>query len=141
MDIIWYLLAGLVSGVVGGMGMGGGTLLIPILTIILSVAQQTAQGLNLLVFIPMSVVALIIHCKNNLVDFKVGLIIMASGVVTSILGSYLALNLSNVLLQKLFGGFLLAVGVWQIISTLLSIKKSKKQKPAKYKIVVGFKFK
>ena len=141
MEYIWFIIAGLISGVIGGMGMGGGTLLIPILTIFLGVMQRTAQGLNLLVFIPMSVVALIIHCKNKLVDFKVGLIIIGSGVVASVAGSLLALNLSNGVLQKIFGVFLLLVGIWQIIETVISCKKSKKQKPAQFKIITGFKFK
>lgn len=143
MDWLWFLLAGIFSGVIGGMGMGGGTLLIPVLTIILNVAQRTAQGLNLLVFLPMSIVALVIHIKNKLVNFRVGLIIIASGIVTSVLGSILALNLSNEILQKFFGGFLLIVGVWQIIETILNIKKDKKKKnvgqPNKYKFVVGYK--
>ncbi len=145
MKVIWFILAGLISGVVGGMGMGGGTLLIPILTIFLKVEQRMAQGLNLLVFIPMSVVALIIHFKNKLVNLKVGIPIMLSGILASILGSILALNLSNLTLQKFFGGFLLLVGIWQIIQTIISIKQKKKNKtkakPAQFKFVVGFKYK
>lgn len=145
MEWLYFILAGLASGVIGGMGMGGGTLLIPILTILLNIGQRTAQGLNLLVFLPMSIVALVIHMKNKLVDFKVGLIIMASGIVTSVLGSILALNLSNEVLQKFFGGFLLLVGLWQIIETIINIRKSKKekqkQKPNKFKIVFGYKSK
>ena len=145
MEWFYFILAGLASGVIGGMGMGGGTLLIPILTIILNIEQRTAQGLNLLVFLPMSIVALVIHMKNKLVDFKVGLIIIASGIVTSVLGSILALNLSNEVLQKFFGGFLLLVGLWQIIETIINIRKSKKEKqklkPNKFKIVFGYKSK
>ena len=53
-DILYLFLAGLVSGIVGGMGMGGGTLLIPILTIFLDFAQKSAQGINLLFFIIVS---------------------------------------------------------------------------------------
>ena len=66
-EFLWLFLAGLVSGIVGGMGMGGGTLLIPILTIFLSFKQKSAQAINLLVFIPMSLVALVIHIKNKFV--------------------------------------------------------------------------
>ena len=123
MKIIWYGLAGVVSGIIAGMGMGGGTLLIPILTIFLSVEQHLAQGINLIVFVPMSIVTLIIHCKNKLVDFKVGVPIMISGVFSSILGSLLATELSNNLLKKLFGVFLLLVGIWQVISIFFPKKK------------------
>lgn len=107
------------------MGMGGGTLLIPILTIFLSLKQKNAQAINLLVFIPMSLVALIIHIKNKLVDFKVGIPIIISGIVFSLLGSYLASILSNGLLKKIFAVFLLLVGLNQIIQTMIALKKSK----------------
>ncbi|MCI5497305.1 MAG: sulfite exporter TauE/SafE family protein [Firmicutes bacterium] len=107
------------------MGMGGGTLLIPILTIFLSFKQKNAQAINLLVFIPMSLVALIIHIKNKLVDFKVGIPIIISGIVFSLLGSYLASILSNGLLKKIFAVFLLLVGLNQIIQTIVALKKSK----------------
>ena len=46
MNLIWLVLAGIVSGIVGGMGMGGGTLLIPILTIFLSFPQKNAQAFH-----------------------------------------------------------------------------------------------
>ena len=123
MDIVWLGVAGLVSGIIGGMGMGGGTLLIPILTIFLDVLQKSAQSINLLVFIPMSIVALVIHIKNQLVDFKVGIPIILSGILFSVGGSYLASIISNELLQKIFAGFLLSVGLNQAIQTIIAIKK------------------
>lgn len=137
MSFIWLALAGFVSGIIGGMGMGGGTLLIPILTIFLSFAQKNAQSINLLVFIPMSIVALIIHIKNKLVDFKVGVPIVLIGIFFSILGSILASSLSNELLRKFFAIFLLLVGVNQAIQTILSYKKNKEIKGQfKFKIFI-----
>lgn len=139
MKTIWFLIAGLLSGVVAGMGMGGGTLLIPILTIFLSVEQHLAQGINLVVFLPMSLVALVIHCKNKLVDFRVGVPIMLSGIVASIGGSILAVKLNNDILRRLFGGFLLLVGIWQLISVFLPQKDI--AQPSKFKVVGFLKFK
>ena len=52
MRISFYAVPLLISGIIGGMGRGGGTLLIPILTIFLSFEQKSAQAINLLVFIP-----------------------------------------------------------------------------------------
>ena len=126
MNIFYLILAGLISGVIGGMGMGGGTLLIPLLTIFLSFPQKSAQGINLLVFIPMSLFALIIHIKNKLVDFKVGIPIVCAGIVFSIIGSLLASNISNKLLQKVFAVFLLGVGINQGIQTIIKIKNKNK---------------
>ena len=140
MNFIYLIIAGLVSGIVGGMGMGGGTLLIPILTIFLSFKQKNAQAINLLVFIPMALVALIIHIKNKLVDFKVGIPVVISGVIFSVLGSLLASVLSNEILQKIFGVFLLAVGINQAVQTIISLKKSKeKPKFEKVKFRIYFK--
>lgn len=126
-DFVWLLLAGLISGIIAGMGMGGGTLLIPILTIFLDVEQHMAQGINLLVFLPMAIVTLIIHCKNHLVDFKIGIPIMLSGVASSICGSVLTMKLTNELLKRLFGIFLLLVGIWQIVSIFLPKEKKYSQ--------------
>ena len=140
MNIVWLGLAGIVSGVVGGMGMGGGTLLIPILTIFLGFAQKNAQGINLIAFIPMSLVALIIHMKNKLVDFKVGIPIICSGLLFSVGGSYLASLLNNDILKKIFAVFLLLVGVYQAIQTIITIKNSKKKcTEGKYKFRVYIK--
>ncbi len=139
MSWLWFGIAGIVSGVIAGMGMGGGTLLIPILTIFLSVAQRSAQGINLIAFIPTAVVALIIHCKNKLVDFKVAIPIIIGGVIASICGSLLAMNLSNKVLQRLFGGFLLLVGIWQVICIVIA-KQTENSKP-KFKWVILNKYK
>ena len=67
---LWYLLAGLAAGVLAGMGMGGGTLLIPLLTLALGVGQQDAQGVNMLAFLPGAVLALWIHKKAGRVTLK-----------------------------------------------------------------------
>lgn len=136
MNIFYLVLVGLISGVIGGMGMGGGTLLIPLLTIFLSFPQKSAQGINLLVFIPMSLFALIIHMKNKLVDFKVGIPIVCSGIIFSIMGSLLASNISNEFLQKVFAVFLLGVGVNQGIQTLIKLKTKNKND----KDTIKFKF-
>ena len=131
MDWICLGIAGLISGVVGGMGMGGGTLLIPILSIFLGFAQKDAQGINLLVFIPMSIVALVVHIKNKLVDFRVGIPIVLIGVVFSVVGSMIANKLSNNNLRTYFGVFLLLVGVFQFVQTFINSRKNKEDNDAK----------
>ena len=118
MEYLWYGIAGLLSGVLGGMGMGGGTLLIPLLSIFYSVNQYTAQSINLISFIPMSVVALIIHLKNKLVSFEKILWIIIPGVATCVGGYYIATALSGDILKRCFGGFLLALSVFQLIFEL-----------------------
>ena len=115
MEFIWYIIAGLLGGVLGGMGMGGGTILIPLLSIFYSVGQHSAQAANLISFIPMAVVALIIHFKNKLIKFKDLLKIIISGLISCVVGCYLARAISGELLKKFFGGFLIILSVIQIV--------------------------
>lgn len=116
MGFLINFIAGAFGGVLGGMGMGGGTVLIPLLTLFCNVSQHTAQALNLISFIPMAIVALIIHFKNNLVNFDHILIIIVSGVLTCVLGCYVARAMNGELLKRFFGGFLIILSVWQIVS-------------------------
>jgi len=141
MEYLWFVLAGIVSGVVAGMGMGGGTLLIPVLIIFFNIAQQQAQGINLLAFIPCAIVSLIIHIKNKLVNFKIGLPILFTGIIASVFASILAVNTSSKLLQIMFGVFLLVVGVYQAISTLIIIIKPKLAQQIKHNKTKIYKFK
>lgn len=124
MEVLWLILFGVVGGVLGGMGMGGGTLLIPLLTIGLHLAQQNSQAINLLAFLPMSVVALIIHFKNHLVKWKIAIPIAIAGVVSSIFGAMLANNINSAELSVWFGIFLIVVGILEIFSLWVFNEKS-----------------
>ncbi|MBQ9710136.1 MAG: sulfite exporter TauE/SafE family protein [Clostridia bacterium] len=110
---------GLIAGVAGGMGMGGGTLLIPLLSFA-NVSQQTAQAVNLISFIPMAVVALIFHIKNKLVDFKGILYMILPGAVAALGFSLLAGKMSGELLRRIFGGFLIVLSGVQFFATKLA---------------------
>ena len=127
MQIVWLIVFGILGGVLGGMGMGGGTLLIPLLTIGLDISQHTAQAINLIAFLPMSIVAIVIHCKNKLINFKVALPIVFAGVLSSIGGSILANNVQSSNLSIWFGIFLIIVGILQILS-LWAFQKTDAQK-------------
>lgn len=110
---MWYGIAGFAFGMIGGMGMGGGIILIPVLTLLLGVPQHSAQGLNLVAFLPMAIFALIAHIKQKRVDFKLALILCLGGLAGALLGAYIVTLIDGALLKKLFGGFLLLLGVWR----------------------------
>jgi len=114
MDIILYVLIGTISGAISGMGLGGGAVLIPTLTFLVAMEQQTAQSLNLLVFIPTAAVALVVHIRNGNVERGFLLKMILAGLVFAAIGSLIALNLDGRLLKRIFGGFLLIVGVSEL---------------------------
>ena len=104
---------GLLSGIISGMGIGGGTILIPSLIFFSNVSQHQAQGINLIVFIPISIVALVTHFKNKSVSLNIAIPIIISGLIGSLCGSIIANNLDSFTLRKLFGIFLLFMGIYQ----------------------------
>ena len=110
------LLIGFLSGIIGGMGVGGGMLLIPAAKIFLSLPQQAAQALNLYAFIPSSVCAIFVHAKNKKIEFKKALPIIITGVPFALLGAYISNHISQSLLSRLFGGFILIFGIREVIS-------------------------
>lgn len=126
----YYILMGLASvaaGVFGGMGMGGGTILIPLLTLLFSVPQKTAQAINLISFLPMAVAALFFHIKNKLVSYKSILYIIIPGLIAGALTALLAHQTADAVLKKIFGGFLVALGVYQFFCILRRKKKGEKK--------------
>lgn len=123
MTYFLYVIFGLIGGIFGGMGMGGGTLLIPLLSIFLSMEQSLCQGINLLSFLVMALFSLFIHMKNNLLRFDGIIPIILGGILFSILGSIIATTIDGKILKILFGVFLTVLGVFQFIKV---VKKQKK---------------
>ena len=109
------VLAGAVTGVLSGWGVGGGTLLLLYLTVFTHMEQSAAQGINLLYFLPCAGAALIAHIKNRLVDVPCALWAAGAGLICALGASFLATAVDTALLRKIFGGFLLAVGFWELL--------------------------
>lgn len=113
---------GLLAGVLGGMGLGGGTLLIPALTLLAGMGQRGAQGVNLLAFLPMAAVALFEHIKQKRIDKQV-IRMAAWGLLGAGGGALLALALDADVLRKGFAIFLAALSVVQFITGERAKKK------------------
>ena len=107
-------LIGLASGIISGMGIRGGTILIPALAVLVGVDQHIAQSVNLLFFIPTAIIALTVHVKNKRIDLKMALPIIFFGVIGAFFGSRLAVALPGTSLRKWFGFFLLAMGIYEM---------------------------
>lgn len=122
--IVLLVLAGIAAGALGGMGMGGGTILIPVLTIFFGAEQKQAQAINLVAFIPMAIASLIVHVKNKRVETKGILWIIIPATVLSLAGSMLAQAINGEILKRIFGGFLLLLSVAQFFSEEINEKLS-----------------
>lgn len=109
------LAVGAATGVLSGFGVGGGTLLLVYLTAVAGVDQHLAQGINLLYFLPAGLLALPAHIKNGYVEKKALLPCIAAGLTCAALCAWAATGLEADLLRKLFGGFLILIGLRELL--------------------------
>ena len=128
--MFWWIVIGIVGGVFGGMGMGGGTLLIPLITTILGLEQKSAQLINLVSFVIMAGFVLIMHFKNKLVNIRVGTIFAIFGVIFALITSFITKGISNNVLKILFGVFLIILSIVEFFT--LYKKHLKKSYHAKH---------
>lgn len=115
------LFFGFLSGIVGGMGMGGGTLLIPLLRLV-GAEQHTAQAANLISFLPMCAIALSYHRKNGLVKASGTGWLTLFAVIGSIVGSIFAGITKPTVLRSCFGVLMLLFGAYQLIKAISGFK-------------------
>ena len=118
-------IVGFFSGILSGMGVGGGMLLIPALRIFFDISQKNAQAINLFCFIPAALCALIVHIKKKNVDFKAVLPIIITGVPSSLLGAYLCIRTTPRIMGILFGVFILIFGIREVVMSFRSLNMKK----------------
>ncbi len=116
------LLVGVGTGILSAWGVGGGTLLLLVMTLFLGVDQRMAQGINLLYFLPTAGAGLLFHRKTGMLDKQALRQAIPWGVVTAALGAWAATAMDTEVLRKPFGVYLLVMGV------LTLVKKTEKSR-------------
>ncbi len=116
--------AGLVCGVISGLGIGGGSILMVWMTAVAGLAQRTAQGINLLYFLPTAAASLLLHLKNRMVDWHTAIPAAICGSITAILSASIAQRMDTALLRRFFGVFLLVVGATELSKALKKTPKT-----------------
>lgn len=125
MTTFLLILFGFLAGIVGGMGMGGGTVLVPLLSF-LDLSQKTIQSINLVSFLPMCCVALVFHAKNKLIETKHIWWLIVPAIIFAVVGALVADKTDNKVLRLCFAVFLIAVGIWQLVVAIKFIVNKKK---------------
>jgi len=125
MRTLWLVLAGAVGGVLGGMGLGGGTLLIPILTLLFDVPPRLAAWVNLVVFLPTGAVALAIHLRNKMVDNRPVLVLLFAALAGVLFGTVLLGKLPERTLKRAFGVFMISLGSLSLLFAFIREKIKK----------------
>lgn len=122
-DFLVHALCGFIAGVPGGMGLGGGTVLIPILTIFCYAKQHVAQAANLVSFIPMAIIASILHLKNGYIKKEGLLAVIIPAVLLAVVTGLVSKQIDDGVLKKIFGGFLIIVAVFSFFADKINSKR------------------
>ncbi len=107
-------LIGFLAGFAGGLGVGGGGILLLYLTAFAGTEQLSAQGINLVFFLPTAAAALFLHLKNGFVKWKTALVSVLFGIPCVFLGYFIAESIEKTLLRLCFSLLLLFIGVKEL---------------------------
>jgi uncharacterized membrane protein YfcA len=114
--MIFTVIASFILAALSGMGVGGGGLFVVFLALFSDLPQITIQGINLLFFIPIAAVSVIIYAFKKQIKWKTVLFFSAAGLVGAAAGVFISEAVGSELLAKIFGGILIAAGIWQAVS-------------------------
>ena len=105
----WLLpvLAGFCTGILSAWGVGGGTLLLLLMTLFFGVAQADAMAINLLYFLPTAAMGVIAHRRNGLLETEVLKSAIPWGTTAAAAGALAATAVDTAVLRRLFGAYLL----------------------------------
>lgn len=104
-----------VLGFLAGLGVGGGSLLVLWLTLVVGMDHPYARILNLMFFIPSALITCMFRWKQGVLDLKKVLPAILAGCIAAGLFSWIARYLEITFLKKLFGGLLLITGIREIL--------------------------
>jgi uncharacterized membrane protein YfcA len=117
-NIFLYLLLGLTAGVISGLiGIGGGTIIVPVLVFLFGLSQHEAQGTTLALLVPpIGFLAAWTYYQQGYVDLKIAALICVGFFFGGLLGAKLATRLSNIVLERVFGIALLLISLKMILA-------------------------
>lgn len=115
--LFYFLLVGLLAGACSGLvGIGGGTIIVPILVMYFGFSQQMAQGTTLALLIPpIGLLGALEYYRHGYVDLRVAGLICLGFIIGSLFGAKLAVLLPTIVLKRIFGGTLVALGLKMLL--------------------------
>lgn len=108
------LAVGTLLGFLTGLGVGGGSLLILWLTMVLKLEPEAARSLNLLFFLPSALVSTLFRYKGGNIRLQTAVPAIVAGCISTILFSLIGRNIHTELLKKMFGGLLILTGIREL---------------------------
>lgn len=108
------IIVGTLLGFLSGLGIGGGSLLIIWLTVVLGTDPLAARSMNLLFFIPSALIACGLRVKQRQLRIKPFLPAILAGCTAAGIFSWISTTVDIEILKKLFGAVLIAAGLREL---------------------------
>lgn len=120
-----FIIISVISGIISGMGIGGGSVFVMLMTMFNILDHKTAMAYNLIMFIVVGITATINNIKDKKFDKKLFLKIIVFCIIGSFVGVYFTKQVPTDNLKQYFYIFILIIGIYEIISSVISFKKGK----------------
>ena len=125
MRFLLYILVSVFSGVFAGMGMGGGTFLIPMLSLFFGIEQLICQSTNVVCFVILAIFCFVAYIKNKMIDFKILICVAVPATIISFISSVFAIKINSNILHIAFAVFILIIGVLSLVQNIKELKNKK----------------
>ena len=119
------LIIGCALGFLAGLGVGGGSLLILWLSLVIGLEHSAARAINLLFFIPTAIIASCFRWRQGKLDIRTVLPAVIAGCISAAVFSIASKGIDIHILKKLFGILLLATGVKELFYKPNNTKKER----------------
>jgi uncharacterized protein len=130
--ILIAILTGMATGVLSGLlGIGGGAILVASAVVFMGIGQHAAQAAALVAMIPTALVGVAKHHRNKLINYQVAPYLAAGLILGGIVGAYVANNISESLLRKIFSVFFALMSMQMFWSSYKQGQKAKKDSTTK----------
>ena len=117
------IIFGFIAGNITGLGMGGGTVLILLLSIFMQLDQHIAQATNLLFFIPTSIASIVTNIKQKNINMNFAKTVSIFGIIGAVIGATISQRVSSYILRRTFALFILIIAFYEIYGIYKSIKE------------------
>ena len=114
-SFLFSVIIGTTLGFLAGLGVGGGSLLMLWLTVIIGIEYPQARIINLLFFIPCALISSLFRWKQGVFQFCALLPAILAGSLFAIVAAYLSSQINLIILKKLFGGLLILTGIREML--------------------------